>query len=96
MESQLRTRKAGASFVAGVTIGLFVASGAMYAHFSGFLTPLYHAVGLHSMAVLSEQHERADHAAMGHTGHGGMVMPPQQPAERESIRHAGFGSEKTL
>jgi Cu(I)/Ag(I) efflux system membrane fusion protein len=75
METQLGAKKSGASFVAGVIVGLLAGAAALYAHFSGFLTPMYHAVGLHSMAKQSEQHGHAGHEEMPEMpGMSGMKM----------------------
>lgn len=52
----------------GIAIGLAVG----VAHFTGRLAPVYHRLGLHSLAMQAEQHGQAGHAAMDHAGHEGM------------------------
>jgi Cu(I)/Ag(I) efflux system membrane fusion protein len=61
-------------------------AGSLYAHFQGYLTPLYHELGLHAFHPVAEQPESAGHAALGgHAGHGGMTMPTGSGGEPSKL-----------
>jgi Cu(I)/Ag(I) efflux system membrane fusion protein len=60
-----------AAWLLGITLG----AGAVYAHMSGLLAGLYHALGLHELAGHPAAHGGAQPAVGGHAGHGGMAMP---------------------
>jgi Cu(I)/Ag(I) efflux system membrane fusion protein len=63
----------------GIAVGLALGAGVFYAHVSGLLTPVYHALGLHSMHPTSGEVQDGEGTAMpGHAGHGGMSMPQAQ------------------
>jgi Cu(I)/Ag(I) efflux system membrane fusion protein len=81
--------------VTGILLGLAAGAGGLYAHFSGKLTPLYHALGLHALAADHEQHQPNGHAgggpaAPGHAGHGGMSLP-REPSTSEPSSIPGYG-----
>jgi Cu(I)/Ag(I) efflux system membrane fusion protein len=79
MTVEPRAARALPSLLIGLAIGLALGAGALYAHVSGRLTPIYHALGLHFMHSTSEeQQQNAGQAMPGHAGHGGMHMPPAQ------------------
>jgi Cu(I)/Ag(I) efflux system membrane fusion protein len=69
-----------------LAVGVLVGAGLTAAHFTGRLTPVYHALGLHAL------HEEPSpggtmpaggHA--GHAGHGGMTMPQEGGGEPSKI-----------
>jgi Cu(I)/Ag(I) efflux system membrane fusion protein len=60
---------------AALVVGLALGAGAVYAHTSSLLTPLYHALGLHVLAGHATEDEEARPAAGGHAGHGRAPMP---------------------
>jgi membrane fusion protein, copper/silver efflux system len=62
------------SFVAGVTVGLVLGAGALYAHFSGFLDPAYRLVGLGAQISEGQKHDASMNPASEHAGHAGMDM----------------------
>jgi Cu(I)/Ag(I) efflux system membrane fusion protein len=61
--------------VTAMVLGLVVGGGAVYAHFRGVLTPIYHAVGLHRGAGDHSGHQAGTAAGTAenpsaHAGHG--------------------------
>jgi len=75
------------SLLLGLLLGLALAAGVYYAHSSGWLAPIYHRIGLHSLAHGGEQ-QQAGPVGGAHAGHGGMSMPgantSQEPASEPS------------
>lgn len=57
---------------------LLVVTGLVYAHFSGFLAPLYHFVGLHGFADHDEHTGHDMKGAAQHGGHGRMATPAEK------------------
>ena len=79
MRSQPPSARSLPSLVVGLVLGLALGAGLLYAHVSGRLTPVYHALGLHAMhATSGGQPQSAGQAMPGHAGHGGMGMPQAQ------------------
>lgn len=66
--------RASITLLVGLAVGLVVGAGLLYAHFTGFFAPVYHALGLHELASQAEQHEHVMEGPPGHAGHGGMPM----------------------
>jgi Cu(I)/Ag(I) efflux system membrane fusion protein len=64
------------TLVVGLMTGLVVGAGGVYAHFRGLLTPLYHALGLHTSGPGADQPRPAEPAPTGHAGHGGLSTEP--------------------
>ncbi len=62
-------------------VGLLMGGVLLYAHFSGFLAPLYHLLGLHGLAQHAEQHELAGPGSTGHAGHGALPAAKGQPSQ---------------
>ena len=60
--------------IAGVILGAV----GVWVHFQGYLNPVYHTVGLHSLMVGEAHPDPKDGGSPppgGHAGHGGMAMP---------------------
>lgn len=79
-----RSSRAGVLLGIGIAIGLAAGGAALYAHQSGFLTPVYHAVGWHSMAIESAGHAQPGQGVSTQAGHEGMSMP-QGKAELSNV-----------
>jgi Cu(I)/Ag(I) efflux system membrane fusion protein len=60
--------------LAAFLLGLVLGGALLFAHFMGHLTPIYHYLGLHSLAGAHETPSTAGAMPMGHAGHGGMSM----------------------
>lgn len=74
MTEQQRTGRGCLSLVVFLVLGIAIGAGAVWAHFSGNLAPLYHKLGWHS--AHDQNAEGAPGSAMGeHAGHGGMGGP---------------------
>jgi Cu(I)/Ag(I) efflux system membrane fusion protein len=74
--SKPRSTRSLPSLVVGLVLGLAVGTAVLVAHVTGRLTPVYHALGLHSMHPTTEERpEGAGQSMPGHAGHGGMSMP---------------------
>jgi Cu(I)/Ag(I) efflux system membrane fusion protein len=77
METQHRRRwaRGALGFVFALALGAAAGGGAVWAHFAGRLTPLYHRLGLH--AAHEGPAPGGDHSGAGaHAGHGGMGPAP--------------------
>ncbi len=61
--------RASLTLLAGLAVGLIIGAGVLYAHFTGFLAPVYHSIGLHGLAKQAEYHEDVAEGASGHAGH---------------------------
>src|SRR3972149_1997140 len=78
----------GRTLAAVVLLAVLLVGGAMVAHFSGILNPLYHRLGWHGLMRSAEQGSSAGTATAQqgeHAGHSGMAMPEMEmPADGES------------
>ncbi len=61
--------------LAALLLGVGLGGGAVYAHTSGLLAGLYHALGLHDLAGHPAAHEGARPGPGSHAGHGGPATP---------------------
>jgi Cu(I)/Ag(I) efflux system membrane fusion protein len=61
--------------LAALLLGVGLGGTAVYAHTSGLLAPLYHALGLHDLGGHLAGHAEAPPAPGGHAGHGGTARP---------------------
>ncbi len=79
------TRRAFAFLGVGLAVGVLLGAALVYAHFSGFLTPLYHAAGLHALAHQAQRHAQAVPEDKGHAGHGGHAVVSPRKAEPSQV-----------
>ncbi len=85
MQKQQRPGRGIFSLVVVLLVGMALGAGLVAAHFAGYLTPLYHKLGLHSLHEQANHSGSAAHQAMGgHAGHGGMSMPQAQGTSEPS------------
>lgn len=63
-------------FLFALAVGVAAGGGAVWAHFTGRLTPLYHRLGLHAAHEAPGQAGGASPGAGAHAGHGGMGPAP--------------------
>jgi Cu(I)/Ag(I) efflux system membrane fusion protein len=75
MPPELQPRRTISTLVVGLCLGLVLATLVGYAHVSGRLAPIYHTLGLHSLANMAAEHGSPSTAGAGHAGHSGMNMP---------------------
>jgi len=69
----MTSQRSLAKLVVAFALGLALGAGALFAHFTGRLTSLYHALGLHSLAGHETTQAEPGGMPMGHM-HGGMKM----------------------
>jgi Cu(I)/Ag(I) efflux system membrane fusion protein len=81
MNAEHRPTRPFKPLVLGLLLGLAAGTGGFYAHVSGRLDPVYHALGLygaHPTAPAGEPPPGGEPAPAGHAGHGAMSMPRGQ------------------
>ena len=71
-------------YVAIFTVGAMLGAGIVSAHFNGFLAPVYHRIGLHSLAG----HQKPAGTSQEHAGHEGMSMPGMPGMEMPGMKMA--------
>ena len=62
----------------GLIFGIILGAGMVWAHFQGYLNPIYHNLGLHALMVERSPSSKEGETPAGpgaHAGHGGMAMP---------------------
>jgi Cu(I)/Ag(I) efflux system membrane fusion protein len=88
MTEQQRHGRGCLSLVVFLVVGIIIGAGAVWAHFSGSLAPLYHKLGWHAAHQESQSSAPAGGAMGGHAGHGshgGGSMAPAESGEPSSL-----------